>query len=91
MQEVDNNIILEEQQERDTNFHEQNEGQLSDESIEEIQVIKEVKEFDATEEHEEANKNIVIFLRAKGLSDDLVKTLINTDLTDEYVRLALLK
>ncbi|XP_014472180.1 PREDICTED: uncharacterized protein LOC106743143 isoform X2 [Dinoponera quadriceps] len=48
-----------------------------------MRVIEEVEKFDANE----ADKNIVEFLRMKGLSEDLVKKLINTDLTDEYVRL----
>lgn len=79
--------ILGEQQ-GDVNFHEQNEEERAAETIEGIQAINEIKELVASEE---ADKNITAFLRMKGLSDDIVKTLINVDLTDEYIRLALIK
>lgn len=79
--------ILGEQQ-GDVNFHEQNEEERAAETIEGIQAINEIKELVASEE---ADKNITEFLRMKGLSDDIVKTLINVDLTDEYIRLALVK
>ncbi|XP_032670655.1 uncharacterized protein LOC116843882 [Odontomachus brunneus] len=84
MQEVNDDRIFNEQ---DANFYEQGEGQRTDESIDEVSATKEVKELVASGRREEANKHIAAFLRAKGLSGDLIKKLINADLTDEYVRL----
>lgn len=99
MQRADDDTIFEQQQE-DEIFLKQTDGHSPGESVEEVQASKEIEEiqaskgieaFDTSGEHEEAEKNIVVFLRAKGLSNDLVKTLIDTDLTDEYVRLAFVK
>ncbi|EFN81724.1 uncharacterized protein LOC105185778 [Harpegnathos saltator] len=85
MQEVRDEATFLEEQRENVNFYD--EGQRTDESVEEIQAIKEVKKPDGSGGYEEADKNIAAFLRMKSLSEDLVKTLINADLTDEYVRL----
>lgn len=88
MQEISDDTVLEEESEK--NIHEQDEEeQLEERSIEgEIEeVIKEVREIEDNERDEETDKNIATFLRKKGLSENLIKTLINTDLTDEHVRL----
>lgn len=87
MQEVNDDRIFEKQQ--DANFYEQDEEQRKDETIDEIPAIKKVKKLVTSGGREEADKDIAAFLRAKGLSGDLVRKLINADLTDEYVRLAL--
>lgn len=83
MQEINDNTFLEKQQE--DIIREQEEDQVEERSIEDIQVIKDVKE---TRKTEETNEKVATFLHEKGLSDNLVKTLINSDLTDEHVRLA---
>lgn len=81
MQEI--NIFLEEEQE---DIIRKQEDQVKEKSIEDIQVIKEVKE---TIRDKEIDEKIVTFLYEKGLNENLVKTLIDTDcLTDEHVRLA---
>ncbi|KAM0726365.1 DPY30 domain-containing protein 2 [Formica fusca] len=65
------------------------EEQLEEKSIEVIEeeAIKEVKETEKNKRDEEIDKSIATFLREKNLSENLVKTLINTDLTDEHIRL----
>ncbi|KMQ95380.1 dpy30 domain-containing protein 2 [Lasius niger] len=84
--EISDDTVLEEQSEEDV--HEQDEEkQLEERSIEEIEVIKEVKETEKSERDDEIDKSIATFLREKGLSENLIKTLINTGLTDEHVRL----
>lgn len=86
MLEISDYTILEKQSEEDV--YERNEAeQLEEKSIEEIEVIKEVKETKKNKrEDEEIDKSIATFLREKDLSENLVKTLINTGLTDEHVR-----
>lgn len=84
--EISDDTVLEEQSEEDV--HEQDEEkQLEERSIEEIEVIKEIKETEKSERNEEIDKSIATFLREKGLSENLIKTLINTGLTDKHVRL----
>ncbi|XP_029665432.1 uncharacterized protein LOC115236856 [Formica exsecta] len=65
------------------------EEQLEEKSIEVIEeeAIKEVKETEKNKRDEEIDKSIATFLREKNLSENLVKTLINTGLTDEHIRL----
>ncbi|XP_011689223.1 PREDICTED: uncharacterized protein LOC105450849 [Wasmannia auropunctata] len=85
MQEINDNISLEMQQEVDI-ICKQKEGQVKEGSLENnIQVIKDVKN---PRSHEEINGRVMTFLHEKGLSENLIKTLIiNTGLTDEHVRL----
>lgn len=90
MQEINDDMIFK-RQEEDANLHEKDKGQRTDESVEEIQAIKEVKELVTSEGREEADKNIMAFLRVNGLNEGLVKELINTDLLDKYVRLVSVK
>lgn len=79
---------IQEQDEEELEDEELDKEQLEEKSIEiiEEEVIKEVKE---TEENkrEEIDESIATFLREKGLSENLVKTLINAGLTDEHIRL----
>lgn len=85
MQEINDNIFLEKQQE-DIIRKKQEQDQVKERSIEDIQIIKEVK---GTIKNEEIDEKIVRFLYEKGLSENFIKILINTDcLTDEHVRLA---
>ncbi|GAB1859311.1 DPY30 domain-containing protein 2 [Camponotus japonicus] len=86
MLEISGDTVLERQSEEDA--HEQDEGeQLEGKSMEEIEVIKGVKETEKNKRDLEIDKSIATFLRDKGLSENLVKTLINAGLTDEHVRL----
>lgn len=86
--ETSDDAILKNRQE-DVNFCEQDEGRMTDESSQEIiQASEEGKEIERSKGGEEADKIIATFLHGKGLSENLIKTLINTDLTDEYIRLA---
>lgn len=86
MLEISGDTVLERQSEEDA--HEQDEGeQLEGKSMEEIEVIKGVKEIEKNKRDLEIDKSIATFLRDKGLSENLVKTLINAGLTDEHVRL----
>lgn len=81
MLEISSDTVLERQLEEDE------EEQLEGTSIEEVEVIKGVKETERNKRDVEIDKNIATFLRDKGLSENLVKTLINAGLTDEHVRL----
>ncbi|EFN62701.1 hypothetical protein EAG_05489 [Camponotus floridanus] len=86
MLEISGDTVLERQSEE--NAHEEDEGeQLEGKSMEEIEVIKGVKETEKNKRDLEIDKSIATFLRDKGLSENLVKTLINAGLTDEHVRL----
>lgn len=85
MLEISGDTVLEKQSEEEV--HEQDEGeQLEGKSIEEIEMIKEVKETEKKRDLE-IDKSIATFLHNKGLSENLIKTLINAGLTDEHVRL----
>lgn len=85
------NAVLEEQRENEdvTNeweyvTYERKEDKLEENSdVEDTQVIERVKESEKDED-----KKITTFLRGKGLSETLIKTLIDTGLTSENVRLA---
>lgn len=83
MQGVSDNTFLGKQQE---DIRKQEDDQIKERSIEDnIQVINDVKE---TRRDEEMNEKVPTFLYEKGLNENLhVKTLINTGLTDEYIRL----
>lgn len=86
MLEISGDTVLERQSEK--NSHEEDEGeQLEGKSMKEIEVIKGVKEIEKNKRDLEIDKSIATFLRDKGLSENLVKTLINAGLTDEHVRL----
>ncbi|XP_020292217.1 60S ribosome subunit biogenesis protein NOP8-like [Pseudomyrmex gracilis] len=93
---MSDNAILEEQQENEdvTNeweyvtYEQKEEDKLEKISdVEDAQVIEKAKELEKSEEDEDADKKIMTFLREKGLSKTLIKTLINTGLTNENVRL----
>ncbi|XP_070162587.1 gelsolin-related protein of 125 kDa-like isoform X2 [Polyergus mexicanus] len=88
MLKINDDTILEKQSEEDVQELDEEE-QLEEESIEVIEeeVIKEVKETEENKRDEEINKSIATFLREKGLSENLVKTLINAGFTDEHIRL----
>lgn len=90
MQEINDNTFLEKQQENI--IHKKEGDQIKESSIDDnIQVIKDVKETKREErEDEEINEKVVTFLHEKGLSKNLIKTLINASLTDEHVRLAII-
>lgn len=86
--------ILEEQQreedvmnEREDVMHEQEE-QLKKNSVEDTQAIERTKKVGESDENEDADKKITAFLHGKGLSEILIKTLIDSGLTSENVRLA---
>ncbi|XP_025074429.1 uncharacterized protein LOC105428965 [Pogonomyrmex barbatus] len=79
MQEI-NDIVLEEEQE-DINEQEDQSEERSTED--EIRMIKKAKE---SKKDEEIDEKIVTFLHEKGLSENLIKTLIKNDLTDEHIR-----
>lgn len=68
-------------------MHNQEEDQIKEERSTEdnVQVINDVKE---TRRAEEINGKAATFLHEKDLNKNLVETLSDTDLTDEYVRLA---
>lgn len=85
MLETNDNAILEKGRE-DVNSREQEERQPMDNLNEEMQVTKEAMKIETSELNEEVIEKITLFLRGKGLSEKLVKTLIDTDLTDEHVR-----
>lgn len=67
----------------------QSQEQLEEKLIEVIEeeVIKEVKETEENKRDEEIDERIATFLHEKGLSENLVKTLINAGITDELIRL----
>jgi len=90
MQEINDNTFLEKQQENI--IHKQEREQIKERSIDDnIQVIKDVKKTNRKgREDEEINEKVVTFLHEKGLSKNLVKTLINVGLMDEHVRLAVI-
>lgn len=86
--------VLEEQQreedvmnEREDVMYEQEE-QLKKNSVEDTQAIERTKKVGESDENEDANKKITAFLHGKGLSETLIKTLIDSGLTSENVRLA---
>lgn len=60
--------------------------ELEEKSEEEVSAIKEVKTMKKAEKSEEADKKIAAFLHERGLSGTLIRTLINTDLTNEHIR-----
>nr|XP_012233684.1 PREDICTED: uncharacterized protein LOC105678716 [Linepithema humile] len=61
--------------------------QLEEESMEEIQIIKEAKKTEKNKWDEKTDKNIAGLLHKKDLRKNLSKTLINSDFTDEHIRL----
>lgn len=87
MLKINDDTILEKQSEEDVQELDEEE-QLEEKSIEVIEeeAIKEVKETEKNKRDEEIDKSIATFLREKNLSENLVKTLINTGLTDEHIR-----
>ncbi|EZA61550.1 hypothetical protein X777_07883 [Ooceraea biroi] len=92
MMEISDDVILEreqqeEEEEDDDIIYQEKEYQLEEKLDEEILVIKEVKEIKKTEKSEEADTKIATFLHEKGLSENLIGTLINTGLTDEHITL----
>lgn len=89
MLETNDDATLEKRQVEEVSSREREKGQPVDESeVDEVALIKEANESEASERNEEPDEKIAYFLRGKGLSENLVKTLINADLTDEYVRSA---
>ncbi|KAG5339583.1 DYDC2 protein, partial [Acromyrmex charruanus] len=82
MQEINDNMFLENQQEDMIYKHENQ--MMKEKSIEDIQVIKNIKE---TKKNEEIDEKIAKFLREKDLDENLIETLINIGLTDEHIRL----
>lgn len=85
MLEISSDTVLERRSEEDERDEEEN--QLEGKSLEEIEVIREVKETERNKRDVEIDESIATFLRDKGLSENLVRTLINAGLTDEHVRL----
>lgn len=87
--EISDDTISKKRQE-DVNLGEQDKEQLTEESSQEIiQESEEAKEIERHKEEDEADERIATFLHERGLSENLIKTLINNDLTDEYILLAL--
>lgn len=85
-QEMNDNTFLEEQ-EKDVIREQEDQKESSKED--DIQVIiNDVEEIKGDEEKEEDEKVERTFFYEKDLSENLVETLIKTDLTDEHVRLA---
>ncbi|KAG5325640.1 DYDC2 protein, partial [Pseudoatta argentina] len=82
MQEINDNMFLENQQEDMIYKHENQ--MMKEKSIEDIQVIKNIKE---TKKNEEIDEKIAKFLHEKDLDENLIETLINIGLTDEHIRL----
>jgi len=83
MQEINGNMFLEKQQE---DMILKQEDQVKEKSVEDnIQVIKDVEE---TKKDKEIDEKIAIFLHEKDLNENLIEKLIDTGLTDEYIRLA---
>jgi len=66
----------------------QKENQLEEKLEEEILPIKKIKETNKIKKIEEADKKITKLLYQKGLSENLVQTLIDTGFTDEHIKLA---
>lgn len=62
------------------------ECQFKEKSDEEILIIKEVEGIVKRKEIDEANKKIAKFLYKKGLSENLVRSLIDVGFTDEHIR-----
>ena len=83
MQEINSNMFLEKQQE---DMILKQEDQVKEKSVEDnIQVTKNVEE---TKKDKEIDEKIAIFLYEKDLNENLIEKLIDTGLTDEYIRLA---
>lgn len=61
--------------------------QLEEESVEEIQIIKEERKIENNKWDEKADKTVADFLHKEDLSKTLGKTSINSDFTDEHIRL----
>ncbi|XP_011869586.1 PREDICTED: uncharacterized protein LOC105562982 isoform X1 [Vollenhovia emeryi] len=81
--EINDNTFLEKQHE--DIVRKQEEAQVKERLIEDnVEMIKDVR---ATRRDEETDGKVATFLQEKGLSENLVKTLINTGLTNEHVRL----
>lgn len=88
--EMTDNMISEKLQERAIN--EQNKEQTIESSskhelMKDVYVIGSVNNIEKSTEEEETTKKIMLFLREKGLSENLIKTLIDANLTNEYIRL----
>ena len=85
MQEINSNMFLEKQQE---DMILKQEDQVKEKSVEDnIQVTKNV-EVEETKKDKEIDEKIAIFLYEKDLNENLIEKLIDTGLTDEYIRLA---
>lgn len=92
---MSDDAVLEEQQreedvmnEREDVMDEQEEQFIKKNSVEDTQAIERTKEIRESDKNEDADKKITTFLHGKGLSETLIKTLINSGLTNENVRLA---
>lgn len=88
MQESDDNIFLEKQQENVIHVKQEEDEAKERSAVDDMKVIKDVKEM---RRDEEIDGKVATFLHEKGLSENLIETLINTGLTDERVRLAGIK
>jgi len=80
--------VLEREEEKDDIVYQQKEDLLEEKSEEEILPTKKVKEINKTRKIEEADKKIATILYQKGLSENLIQTLIDTGFTDEHTKLA---
>lgn len=82
MQRINDNTFLGKQQE---NVMRKQEDQLKERAIEDNVVINDIKEI---RRGEEINEKVATFFYEKDLNRNLVETLNDTGVTNEYIRLA---
>lgn len=87
MQEINDNTFFEEQEE-DVIREQEDQAEESSKENDIQMIIKNVEEIKEDEEREKDEKVERTFLHEKDLNENLVETLINTDLADGHVRLA---